>query len=137
MAGTNKQLGTGGFHHVALRVCDFDASVRFYTEVLGCVQKFAWGGVGTEPRATLLDTGDGSYIELFANGSPKPEGTYVHVAFRTDNVDRAVAVARAAGAKVTLEPMDGSIPGKPGIPVRIAFINGPDGESIEFMQVKA
>ncbi len=33
--GTNALLGGGGFHHVAVRVHDYDAALRFYTETLG------------------------------------------------------------------------------------------------------
>ena len=32
--GTNEKIG-GGFHHVALRANDFDATVKSYTEGLG------------------------------------------------------------------------------------------------------
>jgi glyoxylase I family protein len=35
MTGTNSVLGGGGFHHVAVRVADFDGAVHFYSEVLG------------------------------------------------------------------------------------------------------
>lgn len=134
MSGQNKTIGGGGFHHIAIRVSDFDASVRFYTQVLGFVEKISWG----EPnkRAIMLDTGDGNYLELFAGGSkdPKPEGMVLHFALRTDNCDAALQLARAAGMQVTMEPKDVEIPSQPPTPVRIAFCKGPDGEVIEFFQ---
>src|SRR5262252_1353747 len=133
MAGNNKTLGGGGFHHVAIRSHDFDASVRFYTEALGFKEKIRWGE-GTK-RAIMLDTGDGNYLEIFANGTaePKPEGSIIHFALRTDNVDAAVERARSAGAQVTIEPKDLVIQSVPGpTPVRLAFCKGPDGEVIEF-----
>ena len=34
MKGNNEILGGGGFHHIAMTVNDFDASVKFYVEML-------------------------------------------------------------------------------------------------------
>ena len=129
--GNNRVIGGGGFHHVAIRVHDFDASVKFYTEVLGFAERVRWGeGNG---RGILLDTGDGNYLEIFAGGAPgpKPEGAFLHLALRTDNVDKAIEVARAAGMEVTVEPKDVSLG---TVPARIAFFKGPDGEIIELFQ---
>jgi glyoxylase I family protein len=128
--GNNRVIGSG-FHHVAIRVHDFDASVKFYTEVLGFTERVRWGeGNG---RGILLDTGDGNYLEIFAGGAPgpKPEGAFLHLALRTDNVDKAIEVARAAGMEVTVEPKDVSLG---TVPARIAFFKGPDGEIIELFQ---
>ena len=135
MPNRNTTIGGGGFHHVAIRAHDWDKSVKFYTEALGFKEKIRWGE-GPE-RAIMLDTGDGNYLEIFANGSaePKPEGCIIHFALRTDNCDAAVERARAAGVVITTEPKDvviQSIP-KP-TPVRLAFCKGPDGEIIEFFQ---
>lgn len=136
--GSNAKIGGGGFHHVAIRTRDFDRSLQFYCAGLGFEPRYAWGEPGK--RATLLDTGDGNYLEIFE----RPEQTWadsdaaiLHMAFRSENVDRAIQVAREAGAEVTMEPRD--------VPIkctsdyepetfRIAFIKGPDGEVIEFFQ---
>ena len=135
MPGQNAAIGGGGFHHIAMRAHDFDATVKFYTEALGFKEKVAWGE--GDKRAIMLDTGDGNYLEVFAGGSdePKPEGAVVHFALRTSDCDTAIERARAAGAEVTVEPKDVEIPSRPQpLPVRIAFCKGPDGEIIEFFQ---
>jgi glyoxylase I family protein len=85
----------------------------------------------------MLDTGDGSCLEVFAGGAdgPQPEGAVLHFALRTTDCDAALARARAAGAEVTMEPTRVDIPTRPRpTPVRIAFCKGPDGEVIEFFQ---
>jgi glyoxylase I family protein len=130
--GTNEKIGGGGFHHVALRANDFEATVKFYTEGLGFKEKHGWG-VG-DKRIVLLDSGDGNYMEVFAGGSgePKPEGYYFHVAFRSNNVDAAVEAAVAAGAVVTVDPKDVVLGNNPPTPVRLAFVKGLNGEIIEF-----
>jgi glyoxylase I family protein len=135
MSGTNSVLGGGGFHHIAMRVHDFDASVKFYTEALGFKEKISWGeGDG---RAIMLDTGDGNYLEIFAGGAadPRPEGAVIHFALRTNDTDAVVEHVRAAGAEITVEPKDVDIQSRPqNTPVRLAFCKGPDGEIIEFFQ---
>ncbi len=136
MAGQNKKIGGGGFHHLAMKTADFDKSVKFYTEGLGFEKSISWGE--GDSRAVMLDTGDGNFFELFAGGTPdeKPEGALLHVAFRTDNCDMALNQAITAGARVTMEPTDVDIKSDPVTPVRIAFCKGPDGELIEFFQYR-
>jgi catechol 2,3-dioxygenase-like lactoylglutathione lyase family enzyme len=133
MTGNNARIAGGGFHHVAMRVADFDASWAFYVDALGFAPRATWGqGDG---RAAMLDTGDGNYLEIFAGGDDDhSEGAVIHFALRTDDTDLAIEAARAAGAEVTIEPKDVSIPSSPPVDARIAFCKGPDGEVIEFFQ---
>ena len=118
MTGSNPVIGGGGFHHVAIRAHDFDASVKFYTEALGFTEKIAWGE--DRGRAIMLDTGDGNYLEIFAN-----------------DVDGAIERARGDVAGVTVEPKSIEINSTPQpTPVRLAFFKGPDGEIIELFDNK-
>ncbi len=144
--GSNKAIAGGGFHHIAIRANDFDASLRFYTDGLGFVRRYGWGEDAREKgdkdsRAALLDTGDGNYLELFAGGtrppgSSAPEEVLLHFALRTGDTDAALERARQAGAIVTTEPKS-VVPAHADDPrqtFRIAFVRGPDGELIEFFQ---
>jgi glyoxylase I family protein len=135
MPGKNKTIGGGGFHHVAIKVHDFEGAVKFYTEALGFTEKISWGE--GDKRAVMLDVGDGNYLEIFAGGTreAKPDGSIIHFALRTDDCDKALELARKAGAQVTMEPKSLDIQSKPHVtPVRIAFCKGPGGEVIEFFQ---
>jgi glyoxylase I family protein len=134
MAGNNKVIGGGGFHHISMHVSDLDASINFYTKGLGFRLSFEWG-VG-DRRTVLLDTGDGNYLEISAGESDgfNPNGLLRHFAFRSDNCDKAIEAAREVGAIVTVEPRDVVLPSDPPMPIRIAFCKGPDGELIEFFQ---
>ena len=133
-----------GIHHAAIRVADFDRSFRFYTEVLGMTPKVQWTFGDQDRRATMLDTGDGNYIELFerpGENAPadSPEPVLLHVALRTDALDADLEAVRAEGLTVTMEPTDIDIAntaaGQPTpVPIRIAFFKGPDGEVIELFQ---
>lgn len=132
--GTNSKIGGGGFHHVALKVRDFDATLKFYVDGLGFIEALTWGE--GDSRGALLDSGDGNYMEVFAGGSQelKPDSAIIHIALRTDDVDAAIEVARAAGAEITIEPKDVVVNSNPPTSIRIAFFKGPDGEVIEFFQ---
>jgi len=132
----NKKIPDMGVHHLALSTVDFDKSIKFYTEGLGFEKVAEWGeGTG---RAALLDIGNGSFFEVFANGraNAQKDEKFVHFAFATNDPDGAYAYAMAAGAVSHIEPKDFDIPATPALPVRIAFVKGPDGEVLEFFKVR-
>jgi len=137
MESKNEVIPGCGYHHVAIRASDFEATLRFYTEGLGFRPAVRWGE--GDRRAALLDTGDGNYMEVFAGGrrapgEPVPEGAILHFALRTSNCDTAIERARQAGATVTVEPKTVALEGEPPLTIRLAFCKGPDGEVIEFFQ---
>ncbi|MDQ4128753.1 MAG: VOC family protein [Actinomycetota bacterium] len=131
--GNNLKLRGGGLHHIAIGASDFDRSLRFYCEGLG------FRNVLTFPEedqmVAMLDTGDGTYIELFSGGSGQdPKGSILHFAVRTDDCETATERARAAGGTITQEPAEAVLEGDPPVPVRYSFCEGPDGEQIELLQ---
>lgn len=135
---TNTQIPGCGFHHVAIRARDFDASVGFYTDVLGFKEKIAWGEA--PKRAVMLDTGDGNYLEIFerpdqAPPADSPQPAILHLCFRTADTAATIDKVRAAGREVTVEPKSIEIASRPQpTPVTLAFFKGPDGEIIELFQ---
>jgi len=121
-----------GFHHLAIRAFDYDATLAFYAKGLGCERAFGWGGDGN--RAAMLSIGDGNYIEVFEGRKLEcavPEGGVLHYALR---VDDAAARAVAAGASSIAEPRFVDIVGDRTVHVHIAFVKGLDGEVIEFFE---
>src|SRR5258708_23492483 len=144
--GQNATPSGGGFHHIAIRAYDFEATLKFYIEGLGFKRAYGWGEDGRakgekDSRAALLDSGDGNYVEVFAGraGNPDetlPEGALLHFALRTTDTDAALERARAAGATVTMEPKSvvPSFAEEPAQTFRIAFVRGLDGEIIQFFQ---
>jgi glyoxylase I family protein len=133
----NAILGGGGFHHVCIKTRDWDRTLKFYQETLGCTVKVAWRAA--PQRAIMLDTGDGNYIEVFEDTaySPAPDGAVLHFALRTTRLDEVAARVRATGAKITMEPKDATIAttnGAGAVSVRIFFCEGPSGEVIEFFE---
>ena len=130
------RTGIQGIHHIAIKARDFERSLAFYTQGLGLTQTAAWGE--GDSRAVLLDLGGGSAIELFAGAQDTHiAGGWMHLALRVEDCDRVYAAAMAAGAVSQIEPKDVVIPSAPApMPVRIAFVTGPDGEVLEFFEVK-
>ncbi|ERP92992.1 MAG: lactoylglutathione lyase [Pseudomonadales bacterium] len=120
--------------HTMLRVGDVDASVAFYTEVLGMHEirrkdypegRFTNVFVGYQPEA------EGPVLELTHNWdqSRYDLGTgYGHIALAVDDVYAACERIRERGGKITREPG----PMKHGTTV-LAFVEDPDGYKIELL----
>lgn len=127
---------SSGFHHISIKVGNFDASVKFYTEILGLKKKISWGE--GDNSGVMLEIGDGCCLEIFAGGSTtkKPEGAFTHLAFSTTDCDNSINRVRAAGMEITMEPTDVIIESTPETYARVAFFKGLDGENIEFFQSK-
>jgi catechol 2,3-dioxygenase-like lactoylglutathione lyase family enzyme len=138
-----------GLHHVAIRAIDFDATIRFYTEGLGFTVHFPFSIPGRIDRAAFLDAGDGHFVEVFGDGSivqaegrrrrpdeEQTEGALLHFCLRVADTDAAYARAIAAGAGSRVEPVTRQLSEDPLVEVRIAFVTGPNGEVIEFMQTE-
>ncbi len=134
---SNPILGGGGFHHVCVKTRDWERTLQFYRDVLGCTAKIAWREA--PQRALMLDTGDGNYLEVFEDlgYAGAANGAILHFALRTTRLDEVAARVRAFGAKITMEPKDVAIATTNGagtVPIRIFFCEGPSGEVIEFFQ---
>ena len=134
----NERIKGMGFHHVALRTSDLDKSLKFY-KGLGMKEIVRWGEGSLE--IVMLDIGDGGRIELFANrGVDYPaEGRWQHFAVEVDDVEAAYSLAIHLGGKPSIAPkvvsLDDARPAP--IAIQVAFVEGPDGEQLEFFkQVK-
>lgn len=143
-----QSLTTGNcFHHVAIRAVDFEATVKFYTEGLGFRVHFPFAIPGRIDRAAFLDAGDGRFVEVFGTastvqsegrrrepGEDRTEGALLHFCLRAVDTDASYARAMAAGATSRVEPVTRRLSEVPLVEVRIAFVTGPNGEVIEFLQ---
>lgn len=134
---SNTQIPGCGTHHIAIQVRDMDAALKLYRDVLGMTVVAQFGS--PERRIFLLDTGDGSHMELFdpkpdtaKPGAPAANDPIIHFALATTNTVTAIEHVRSAGYTVTVEPKTLTLD---MMKVTIAFFDGPSGESIEFFQV--
>ena len=131
------KVSVTGFHHIAIKVKNFDASLKLYAQTLGFPVQMTWGE--GDKRAAMIDTGNGNCVELFAGGpqEARPEGHWAHLALRCSDTKAAIEMVKAAGYEVTMDTRDLVIEAKPAaLPVRIGFFKGPDGELIEFFETR-
>ena len=133
--GSKNQAMAGlGCHHIAIQTHDWDASEKFYIEVMGMEKTVEFIGGGR--RIALLDIGDGSHLELFEPTADLENAaandTLTHFALTTTDITAALERVRAAGMEITREATDVNLG---GVNATIAFFTGPSGEVIEFFQV--
>jgi catechol 2,3-dioxygenase-like lactoylglutathione lyase family enzyme len=126
-----------GFHHACVKTRDWDRTMRFYCEVLGCTVKLQWRAA--PQRAALLDSGRGNYVEVFEDLQyvGATQGAILHFAFRTSRLDEVLARVRASGAAITMEPKSITLANTTSVgpvPIRVFFCEGPNGESVEFFE---
>ncbi|APR66608.1 MAG: lactoylglutathione lyase [Thalassobium sp.] len=123
--------------HTMLRVGDLDASIHFYTQIVG--MKLLRRSDNEAYRYTLAFVGfqsesEGAVLELTYNwdqSSYDLGSGYGHIAIEVDDAAETCDTIRAAGGKITRE----AGPVKGGTTV-IAFVEDPDGYKIELIQKK-
>jgi catechol 2,3-dioxygenase-like lactoylglutathione lyase family enzyme len=119
-------------NHVGAFVRDGDASVRFYTDVLGAQLVREALIPSSNTRCLYLQLGSG-LIELLAPGDPSSRSEYgfAHVAFMTDDLDGDHRRLVEAGYTFNVAPkVAGSGDG------RLAFLSDPNGVSVELLERK-
>lgn len=131
----NDMIKGAYFHHVALRTTDLERSLAFY-KGLGMKEIVRWGE--RELEIVMLDIGDGGRFELFANrGVDYPaEGRWQHFAIGVDDVEAAYELALSLGARPFIPPKTVPLNDARPVPIaiHIAFVEGPDGEQVEFFK---
>ena len=122
------------FHHIGLRVKDFDKVVTFYKEVFGLTEKVSWIHIG-QP-AVMLKMADGGIIEIFGGGPEMSRPHSIHICVAVEDISAVYKKALAYGAEPMMEPQDFTIPSIPPVPTEIAFFYGLGGEVIELFKLK-
>lgn len=119
--------------HVGLMVKDLDASIAFYTEVIG--MEFRGKLVHTNPAITLafLAFPQSSQTELELihgyNSNLPAEGKVHHLAFAVDNLEKEIERLK----QLNVPFIDQEITTLPN-GSRYIFFQGPDGESLELFE---
>ncbi|WP_040975451.1 SMU1112c/YaeR family gloxylase I-like metalloprotein [Necropsobacter massiliensis] len=123
-----------GFHHVAIIVSDYKRSKAFYTETLGAKVIEETYRVSRNSYKLDLRFPDNSRIELFSFPAPPPRLTAPeacglrHLAFKTDNIENAVARLQAKG--ISCEPIRvDELTGR-----RFTFFRDPDDLPLELYE---
>ena len=120
--------------HIHLRTTNPEATAQWYERMLGAevIRSMQQG----KPRIDLKLGGVNIFIAAVVAGdgvNPPPTTPYQgldHFGLTVSGIDAVVAELKAKGAEFTREPVDI----RPG--VRIAFLRGPEGVSIELLERK-
>jgi lactoylglutathione lyase len=128
-------MATFTYDHIHLRSPDPEATAQWYERMLGAeVLRTVQAG---KPRIDLKLGGADIFIAPVASGdgvNPPPITPYQgldHFGLSVSGIDAVAAELRAKGAEFTREPTTV----RPG--VRICFIRGPEGVSIELLDRSA
>lgn len=119
------------FDHIHLKSLDAEAAGRFYVDNLGATF-VGRAELASGLRVTLRLAGLDLFIDQVAAGTApgasRPHLGLEHIGLKVPNLDAAAAELKAKGVVFTVEPQDF----RPGL--RIAFILGPDGVSVELLE---
>lgn len=138
---TDSKLSSIRGAHVALRVPDFEASKKWYTEKLDfrVVHEWPFGDLQLAYLAPAND--DNFWIELLGGANPAPQQKftdlneslhpegYHHFCLNVDSVDETLAELTSRGVSIVGEPFN-----LPAIGKRLAFFSDLDGNLIELAE---
>jgi lactoylglutathione lyase len=128
------QLGLTRIGHVALKVADIERSLQFYRDMLGFAEMLRLNRDDGSLWLIYLRITDTQFLELFPGGdgerAPGSERTAInHFCLETEDLDATAEALRGLGIRLTVEPKMGLDHN------RQCWIEDPDGNRIEFMQI--
>ncbi len=126
--------------HVGISVGNLEDGIRWFEEILGFTLREKSDFVPAGFRVAFLDNGGGFEVELFENKETRPapeerlhpdtdsktQGTK-HIAFEVDDLDAELAYFESKGIEPVMGPAN-------CFGLYVAFIHGPDGVLLEFIQ---
>jgi lactoylglutathione lyase len=124
-----------GLGHAAFRIRDLQSSLDFYCGTLGLEEAFRLDRDGEpSPWIVYLHVGPNQFLELFPNGEGevKPRSRaagYNHLCLVVDDLQAVAAELTAKGVRITSGPKQGTDHNWQ------AWIDDPDGNAIELMQI--
>lgn len=129
-------LGLKAIGHVALKVADIERSLGFYRDTLGFEEMMRLNRDDGSLWLVYLRITDTQFIELFPGGegarAPDSNATAInHFCLECLDLDATAAALRSLGLALTVEPKMGADNN------RQCWIEDPDGNRIEFMQMMA
>jgi len=133
-------------HHVAVRVPDFAAAKRWYTEKLDFRVVHEWPYADQHLAYLAPATDDAFFIELLGDGEPGPIPKPVyrdladslrlagfhHFCLNVASIDQTIAELRRRGVTIVAEPFELPVIGR-----GLALLADPWGNLIELAQVLA
>lgn len=122
------------FGHVAFRVPDLEASIRWYEAAFGAREAFRANRADGSPQLVYIELAPGQFIELFPGGKNRSEEPadpigYAHVCVVVDDLDGTLAHLATLG----VTPAAPARTGRAG--QRLAFVADHDGNRIELMEI--
>jgi len=121
------------FGHVAFKVADTERSGCWYADAFGAKKIYHAEAKGDRPELMFLEFAKGQFVELFSGGKnmlpspPDPIG-YLHFCLLVDDLEQALEHLATMNVKPERKFIGRAAQ-------RIAFINDPDGNSIELMEI--
>jgi catechol 2,3-dioxygenase-like lactoylglutathione lyase family enzyme len=125
-SGVAQQRGILGLNHVAIAVPNFDEAARFYTDVMGFPEAFAFRDA-TGPVLSYFQVSRTTFVELMPVTPQRPAG-FVHYGLEVANLDAEVQRLRRGGLQVT----DPAI--SPRTKARGANFTTPQGTRVEMFE---
>jgi catechol 2,3-dioxygenase-like lactoylglutathione lyase family enzyme len=138
----SRRLSITRADHVAIRVPDYDETIRFYTNKLGFQLEAEWTLRDAVPGLRLAYVRLGAFmIEVIGDAEPAPvpatvdigahlsRSGYIHLCLRVEDLDGTLAELEARGVEILAEPFDVEPIGQ-----RLALIKDNSGNVIELAQ---
>lgn len=116
-------------NHVALRVRDLDAALRFYRDLIGLPVSRV-GGPADDPQVVWLP---GVQLIRDPEATAAPGSTFDHLALGIDNIEEVCARLDAAGFTAET-PLQRRSREEVGRELTMAFYRDPEGNRVELLR---